>query len=204
MDSKLIVFHRVALLFIRLPVEVDMWEELCRTSPDDGEHERLSQCAGALDGFGGAARSQPYRESSFHSTWKYSLILKRGSHCTFPGDLFLLIDLKQEIQFFLKKNMIIFQIVPKEGKGFYETSPSCHELYASIRQQIDRRKALVDFYRIGRAQHGDSASQVDVFSDGGCGSENGLRTRDSIIRSVMFPDSEYVQSDFICQTDFFD
>src|SRR5690625_6059550 len=87
--------------------------------------------------------------------------------------------------------MIIFQIVPKEGKGFYETSPSCHELYASIRQQIDRRKALVDFYRIGRAQHGDSASQDDVFSDGGCGSENGFRTRDSIIRSVMFPDSEY-------------
>src|SRR5690625_7704768 len=98
--------------------------------------------------------------------------------------------------------MIIFQIVPKEGKGFYETSPSCHELYASIRQQIDRRKALVDFYRMGRAQHGDSASQDDVFSDGGCGSENGLRTGDSIIREVVIHYSGYVMSSFKCGWDF--
>ncbi len=108
-------------------------------------------------------------------------------------------DFQEQIEFFCKERVIVFQTQAEEGAGFNEGAPAGDNFGASPGDEVESRELLENANRVGGAQNRDCAGETDIFrARGGSGEDhNGSRVQE--LRAVMFANAEDLQTDPICE-----
>jgi hypothetical protein len=117
-------------------------------------------------------------------------------------DVSVVTDLKQQIEFFGEKRVVVFQAQPEERICFYEGTAARNDFCAAVGNEVKGCEFLEDANRIGRAQYGNGASEPNVLRARGGGRKNHDRRRVEELRAMMLTDPEDIKPDPIGELNF--
>ena len=118
--------------------------------------------------------------------------------------MLVLADLQEEIEFLGEERVIVFQPETKERKRLDGRTAAHDHFRAPSRQEIERREALKDSDRVGRAEDRDRARETDAPRPCRRGRENDSGSGIEELPTMMFPDAKAVQARLIGVDDLFD
>ena len=114
-----------------------------------------------------------------------------------PGDVRGLAQLEQEVEFLLKKRVVILQVEAEEGIRLGERATAGNDFGPALRDQIQRGEFLEDAHRIRRAEHRDCAGQPDALGPCRGGRQDDRRRGVEVIAAVVLTDPEGIQADLV-------
>ena len=124
---------------------------------DDRDHQRQSECAGASEGAGRAADTEPNRQRVLERARVNSLPGECCAVLARPVNMRVPADVQKQIEFLGEERIVVLELQAEERKCFDERAAPGDDLCPPLREQIERCEFLEDAHRVGGAQHGDGA-----------------------------------------------
>ena len=117
-------------------IKIDQWFETMRFAADDGHHQWQAEPAGPYKGLGRTADANPNRKTGLYRPGINGLVCQGRPEPAGPGNLLMIPDLQEQIQFFFEEGVIIVQLKTKERIGFDKGSASGHDLGTAIGNNV--------------------------------------------------------------------
>src|SRR5215216_1859580 len=134
----------------------------------------------------------------------YRGILQRRAESARPRHRLVTGNGKQQVQLLVEQLVVVIQRVAEQRKRLGERATSDHQLCPPTGEQIKGDEVLVHPYRIGGAQHRDSAAELDPLSLPGDNGQHDFGCRGSHVRTVVLSDPVDLQPEFVGQFCFLD
>ena len=129
---------------------------------------------------------------------------ERGAVFAGPGDVVLLADLEQEIEFFGEEGVVVLQPKAEEREGIDERATAGDDFGTAVGDEVERSELLEDADGIGSGEDGDGAGEADVGGPGGCGGEDDGGRGVEVVGAVVLADTKDVEADLIGEDDLVD
>src|ERR1700693_1281102 len=110
-------------------------------------------------------------------------------------------NLEQQLQFFRKQRIVIFEPETEERERFNEGAAARDDFGASVRDQVQCGEFLKDSHGIRGAENGHRAGQANIFGSGSGGREDDRRRGVQKFRAVMLADAEYIEPYLVGELD---
>ena len=197
MHADLQLIGRVSSPSSGLTVEVHQRPKPARISTDDRDHQRQPQRARTRERARRSTDPQPDWQRVLHRPRINTLAGQGRPEFTGPGDVLVVADRQQEVQFLGEQRVVVFQVVAKERKRLDRRAAADDHLGAPLGQQVERRELLEEAHRVRCAQHGHCAGQADT--SGSCcrGGQDDARGRVEEVAAVVLADAKDVQADLV-------
>ena len=119
-----------------------------------------------------------------------------------PGYVRVFADFQQQLELFLEKGIVVFELQAEERIGLDERAATGDDFGATVGDEIERGEFLEDADGIGGAENGDGAGEADVFRARRGGGQDDRRRGVEKFGAVMLADAEDVEADFVGEFDF--
>jgi hypothetical protein len=103
-------------------------------------------------------------------------VVQQWAEFALPGHCLSGAELQKQIEFLCEQLVVVGQGVTEQRKRLGERAAADHQLGPPVRQQVESDEILEYAYRISRAEHDDSARQLDRFRAPGNGRKNDFRS----------------------------
>src|SRR5256885_9933882 len=120
MDAHLELVRRMAGAQTRLAVTIDQWPEPVRLAADDRDHQRQPERAGANEGTGRAADTEPNRQRILKRARVHSLPSEGRAVLARPVDMRLVADVQKQIDLPSEKRIVVLELQAEERERFDE------------------------------------------------------------------------------------
>src|SRR5260221_343012 len=129
--------------------------------------------AGANEGFGGAADTDPYRQRILQRARVDRLAGKSRAVFAGPVHLRACPNFQEKIEFFSKKRVVIFKTQAEEGVGLNERTTSGDDFGAAPGDEVESRELLKNTNGGGGTENRNCAGETDIFrARGGSGEDH--------------------------------
>ena len=203
-DADFEGFGRVAGLFACFAIEVDERAKAVGFAADDGDHERKAEDAGADEGFGCAAYSQPDGKGVLQGAREDALAGERSTVFAGPVDVVRFAQSEEEVQLFCEEVVVVFELEAEEREGFDEGTAAYDHLGASVGDEVEGGKVLEDADGVGGAEDGDGRGKADVSGACGGGGEDDGGGRVEVFAAVVLAEAEDVEPNHVGDLDLFE
>lgn len=132
------------------------------------------------------------------------LVPQRRTQLAFPAHRLLRQQGREQIELLLEQLFVFAQVEAEQRKGFGERAAAEDHLGASIRDCIERGKALEHADRIVRGQHRHRRAEMDALGARCDRRQHGLRRGDRKIGAVVFAETDEVEAELVGQHGFVD
>ena len=178
-------------------IEVDEGAEAVGFAADDGDHERKAEHAGADEGLGCTAYSEPDGEGILYGAGVDALAGERRAMPAGPVDFGVFAEGEEEVEFFGEEVVVVFELEAEEGEGFDEGAAAGDDFGAAVGDEVEGGELLEDSDGVGGAEDGDGAVRRMCFGAGGGGGEDDGGGGVEVLGAVVLADAEDVEADLV-------
>ena len=150
------------------------------------------------------ADAEPDRQRILYGPRIDALPGQGGTVLARPLHVLIRANVQQQIEFFGKQLVVVFQSEAEEWKRFDGRAAADDHLRAAPGQQVERGEVLKRAHGVLGAQHRDRAGQTNALRPCRGGAENDGRSRVQELASVVLANAKRVQADLVGMFDLLD
>ena len=114
-----------------------------------------------------------------------------------PVHVGMLTDVEQQVEILFEQRIVVFQVQPKQRKGFDERTAANHHLRPSLGNQIQCREVLKHAYRVRCAEYCDGAGEANPLRARRRRGEDDSWRRVQELLAVMLSDPEHIEAHLV-------